>query len=420
MGCLAVWPTIDFRKPAIASPKGMVSHLNPHPDQAILATDDNKDGCMELSEVLPRGFLFSDKAFPGRDAGASVCRGHLLVDTRLPVHRVSVAGVEVVLLGYAIDLRRAKIAEPALVRRFCRIMDEKGEAAALDETAHWLGRFCLILFRDGRLLVCHDACATRPVYYGLNADRFVVASHSNLAASILDAPERADLRKYFRFGLPGFRTFFDGVRILPANFALDPASGVVMRYWPRQVRMELTPDEAFAQLEPLLLAAASAIRSRFRPAVSLTAGLDSRVTFALFKFDRETVFFTYDRGPIDQVDLAIARLIADRYEGAHKRLRTRDRTEAGRVYDLIDAIPDYRHIANIVPSYDVHFSAPGWIHVRSNLSEIGRAFWRRFAKPMAFSVARVARMSRRPNIAPDAALPEAEALSLGSGLVLVS
>jgi len=75
-------------------------------------------------------------------------------------------------------------------------------------------------------------------------------------------------------------TPFEGVRVLPANHALDLGTGAIERFWPLEPFERLSAEDAAARGAETLRASMAAL-VRERPAlVSLTGGLDSRVTLA--------------------------------------------------------------------------------------------------------------------------------------------
>jgi len=89
---------------------------------------------------------------------------------------------------------------------------------------------------------------------------------------------------------------FEGVRVLPANHALDLETGRFERFWPAGPIESIDTDEAVARgAEILRSSMASLVRER-AALVSLTGGLDSRVSLAAASgLDQERVrAFTLD------------------------------------------------------------------------------------------------------------------------------
>jgi hypothetical protein len=366
------------------------------------------------AKAHPRGFIFSDGEIHAPDMTEHpLLLGHLWLSPEteafsvVDAHRTS----QLILIGYAIDLTRPSRSTEGIAKGLLEIACNQGKNRALDATNDLLGRFCVVLHLRGQWFVINDACATRTVYYAVEEGRFVLSSHSTLVGRIIDADSLVHLQPHYRFGLPGFRAPFEGVRVLPPNFCLNAGTAELTRFWPRQPRREMTVDDASVRLDAFLLTAARAISARWRPAHSITAGLDSRVSFAAFRTDRNAVFFTYDRGPIDEVDLVIGRRVCDAYEAAHKRISPRFRQGHEGLYRVLDGLHDHRHVDSICPAYKAHFGNGTWMHVRSNLSEIGRSFWRKVIGPKAFGLDLVAQLNKNRRFESEESRPAAEALA---------
>jgi len=223
--------------------------------------------------------------------------------------------------------------------------------------------------------VFNDACATRSTYFAEDAD--IIASHSTLIGRALGREARKELFRHFRYGLPGNVSPVAGVRVLPANFSLDLQSKKLTRFWPRRYRIERSVEELISPLEDVLTRTADAIATRWTPALSLTAGIDSRTTLAAFSHIPSTVPFTYYRGPDDTTDIDIADMLCRSAGFKHRLLAVVGRSDAPSIYDAADAMSDYKHFDEASAIYFKAFSRGNYIHVRSNLAEIGRAFWRR-------------------------------------------
>lgn len=323
--------------------------------------------------VLARAYAFStdplpaDFPLPSHDVGF----GHLAISPGYGWARIVVNGRHVMLIGHCVDLDNPSLDESAIARKLV-------EAASVPEaTFQLLGRFVAIDHRDGRTRVCGDATSMRTIYYA--EDRPVIASHSTLIGGLIGEKPRADVYRFYRFGLPGNLSPTPRVRVLPANFVLDLADRRPRRFWPGpdQQRRERSVDEVYPEIERLLLDSAAAITQRAEPIVSLTAGIDSRVTLAALRAYPATRTFTYDRGLEDATDLRVARLLAGKVGLAHDTLRMRrgDRRPGASAETV--AMVDYHHDVRLPGLYARAFGGRPVIHVRSNLLEIGRSFWRK-------------------------------------------
>jgi hypothetical protein len=366
----------------------------------------------DLLTPFPASFVFSTARLPDVAGFESVelAYGYIKRTPDLPLTVRSAGDSQIILIGYALDLRERWQSEKEIADALLQTAERSGLAAALALIDSLLGRFAVVFRLAGRWAVANDATAMRAVYYHCagGPNSFLLSSHSTHLGRLTRGRSLRDFFRNYRFGLPGHHAPYEEVRILPPNFVLWAQEGRLERFWPRQPREEVTVDDAYRIFEPLLLKAAELVSGRWWPAVSLTAGIDSRVTFAAFRKNSRAVFFTYDRGASDAVDLAVARDMCSRYEAAHKRIRMRGGAEGAGVLRVLDEMDDYRHIVAVCPSYAAHFSDGPWVHVRSNILEIGRAFWRKQGLKRQFEPARMARLlMHRGETRPDRAEAQA-------------
>jgi hypothetical protein len=353
---------------------------------------------------FPRSFLFSAHELP-LPAGlhpASVPFGCLGISDGYGHCAVQMQSRgrphALVMIGHCFDARDPAATMPDIAERLLAIAARDGAKAMLAATDELTGRYTAICRIDGETLVFHDACATRSTYFSETLP--IVASHSTLIGEITGARSQRELFLHFRYGLPGNLAPIEGVRILPANFALDLSSRKPFRYWPRTPRVEAKTEHAVEAAHEIVARSVEAIATRWRPVVSVTAGIDSRVSLAAFRNTPDVLCFTYNRGKPDAIDVAVASELCRRLGKPHRSLRIVGRRLGQRVYDAIALMDDYRHFKAAGPIYAVNFRNPRNIHVRSNLAEIGRAFWRRNIGGANFGAARMARIIEQRRGAP--------------------
>lgn len=326
---------------------------------------------------LARAYLFSACAIeqPPGFTEVKLPFGCLFVtpDTELTIVR---EGQDfAVLIGYCVDLDDPALGEETLALRMLAAARHRGLGAAAIESENLFGRFAVIIAAGGDLGAFNDATAMRTIYFSETEP--VAASHSTLIATSLGKTSDLSLFRAFRYGLPGNRSVTEGVRVVPGNFLLDLRSGEVKRFWPRDARIERTEEAVYPELSEALQAAAQAVARRWKPAISLTAGIDSRVTLASFRRHPNTSTFTYLRDSEDERDAAFAPEIAGRVQLPHRVLRMADPGEQNELMERVEAMPDHVHDPRLATIYARHFPERGTIHCRSNLLEIGRSFWRK-------------------------------------------
>ncbi|GAA5159943.1 hypothetical protein GCM10011366_20800 [Ornithinimicrobium tianjinense] len=316
-------------------------------------------------------------------------------------HAAGVNGV-VVLLGHPVDVD-AGISDAARVAtRLCATWDLQDDDALVREAAGLGGRWTLLAARrHGELLVVPDAHATQPVFYATAGGHLALASTPALAAAALDLPVDedaltllAELRERRRGAvtyLPGLRTPYEGLLPLVPNCLLriDPATLHVehRRFWPWQDREERTDTEAvYQRFRERLAAHVRLLAGLGVPALSLTAGGDSRVTAALAHEQVRAgggLAFTYvnprdaRNGAAAMADVTGASAVAAQLGIPHRVLRWRQPPEGG-AFDLLHR----RTYAPLVPSRGAAHAM--WadlprdlVQLQSNGAETGTAFLRR-------------------------------------------
>jgi hypothetical protein len=328
---------------------------------------------------LPRSYLFSADPLaikPRSLREVAVPRGHLFVspDYECCVQRLGTSLI--ILIGHCVDLSEPEKREADIAASLLQQAQHDGIDRMLVQTDDLFGRFAVICHIAGQWHAFADACATRTIYFA--EDRAAIASHSTLLGELTGAAPRADIFRHFWCALPGNASPVEGVRILPANFVLDLGTRTIRRFWPRRARVERTTSDVVDEVDSLLGKAADAVVARWKPALSLTAGLDSRLSLSVYHGFRELLTFTYERHSDDTRDFEVARELSRRLGIEHRRLPPVDRSRAQKAYEMADRIVDCaidRNIAPICLSGLQDIDEP-LIHVRSSLAEIGRAFWR--------------------------------------------
>lgn len=272
---------------------------------------------------FPRGFLLSN-----RDA-ATFCDGlgrsaldrwrvatfgpwRLYFDPAVPLTIVRRDRAEAAILGsLAFDVNDDTATKTDLLNRW---LDSHAHSrdrlfAALEGLS---GRFLGFARSGDSTLVFQDGCGTRSAFYEFSDDGVVVSSHGSLIASLRDAPPSA-LAAAFRHHpawhrgvryYPGLLTPYGNVRLLTPNTTLDLERRTVERFFPRS---PLPPARAIGDVLDECrhrLQRSLATLHRAQPlAIGLTAGRDSRLTFALARHlaphparnpaARQPLYFTY-------------------------------------------------------------------------------------------------------------------------------
>jgi hypothetical protein len=346
-------------------------HLSSALEQLVAASGDFS------TDLFARGYIFCDRrpiapAWWVEDVFAGFRLKH---DPRLNTTRKESGGVAILCLGIIFDTRNPKQSQIATVDGLVAALDAS-EGQFLRELGHTGGRYVVIYRRSGgpaQLLT--DATGMRcALYYHQEAK--IVASHAGLAQ--LNGEKATPPAKPIsgKFGLPGLKTTLQNVHILTPNTKLPLNTFKPVRYWPTFPLAELRTEEAADLFGITLKNSFEWLSSQFTTVSSLTGGMDSRVTLAIAK--HRTTYFTYYRGDsadTDAADLAFAQQAANELGLSHTVLDGGLKAPQDfRAVQKINAI--YQHLPNMVYKYKLLFQGDSPIHIRSNLSEIGRMFYK--------------------------------------------
>ncbi|THV41089.1 hypothetical protein [Glycomyces buryatensis] len=355
------------------------------PESEIPAEGDHGD------LLWARGFLLTAEAHPLPVAHWRRIRlggRHVSYDPRNPIALARAGSSWVALLGRAVDLGNwsaghGRIAETLLRARLA------GRGAMIERLDMLSGRYALF-DGDGRAAFAQtDAAGMRGLFFATGTAAPCAASHAGLVAERIGAGPSAfpdpDLlrRELHAYALPGRATTAEGVVMLTPNTELDLGSGKVHRCFPREPRRERPADEVADELMPLLQGQLAALAERGPLEVSLTAGLDSRTTLALTKpLSDRFRYFTYDtvsgKGPSRRGvarDVAVSVELAARFGLDHRRIEVACRFPAEPLRSIMERNSPRHSNPGMAAAHRDQTPDPG-LHLRSNLYEIGRAFYR--------------------------------------------
>jgi hypothetical protein len=317
----------------------------------------------------------------------------------------------VAVLGTAMDLVTSETALDVISRTLVRQLAVSYEdyLDALD----WIcGRYLLISQDENTTRIQTDATGMRSVFY--SSESTVVASHAHLVASLTDAgpSEFADPAwetKNSVSYLPGLVTVHDGVRQLTPNTELILESMTVRRIYPRRNLEPLYVEEIVERVHPILKSQVVAL-ARWTPLVmSLTAGIDSRTSLALARpvvdqldtFTYQTEFGRFKSKAIVSIDPITAAAIATSLGIRHRVVRIDNDVLDADLREILATNVHHEHIWPLAQWYLNNLSGE-ILHVRSNLYEIGRCFWRKSRpRELPLNSERMA-LTHRPSFPSDA------------------
>jgi hypothetical protein len=240
---------------------------------------------------------------------------------------------EVVLIGHILDPHNVDETNDDIVRGLLRCFTSR--EALIKATERLGGRWLLIASSPGDSFLFHDAMGLRQAFYSELSDTgsLWVVSQPGLAAEVmsltpdslaLDYMDSQTFRRTSEHRFPGTASTFKEIQHLLPNHWLDLQSGKSQRYWPASPLIRLMPNEAIDRLLLLLSEQIGAAANRFDLALSLTAGLDSRLVLAAARtvVDRlSIVTIRQGRMPDGHADIAIPARLLKRLGLSHEIVR---------------------------------------------------------------------------------------------------
>jgi hypothetical protein len=227
---------------------------------------------------------------------------YLTVHPGLSVRQVSNGDKSLTLLGYMLDPERPRADDGDILDGL--IKELTTAAAFFGKTSAFGGRWILIVDDGREIRLFNDAVGLRQVFYNDRniTGEFWCASQPEPIAGMLglsmdgdavDFVDSFEFRTNPEFRWPGEATMYRKIRHMLPNHYLDLKTGRCLRYWPWGPLPDLDVDEAREKAGRLLRGLMLAASHRFSLALSVTAGLDSRLVLAASReVSRSMTFMT--------------------------------------------------------------------------------------------------------------------------------
>lgn len=247
-----------------------------------------------------------------------------------------------------------------------------------------------------------DCCAIKSAFYTRRFGKTCVTSHLNIIPLVynVDFPlSDVEIHKptevSYSYGYPGNDTRYKNVLLLTPNTYLDVANMEINRYFPSQ-DIEQGDIEQVADIIENAFSAQMALLKKInydKMYLSLTARMDSRFTLACLKeYWSDLSFFTYNLEGIHEMDLDRAKSIAKILNlkehillDIPKVLEYPEKESFNCLNDIINQNTKFIHGRKIAYFYSQALTnnnklhPKNILHIRSNLSEVGRLYYGVFA-----------------------------------------
>jgi hypothetical protein len=247
---------------------------------------------------------------------------HLTAHPELDVTQARGEGLSITLLGFILDPDAPELSDAEIVGRMA--LAARPGISPVDLTERFGGRWLLIIEEPDGLRIFADPAGLRQMFYNHSAETGAMwaASEPGILAEILGLEISPEARDYMASSgyarnaehwWPWDTSPYNEIRRLSPNYELSVRTGSARRFWPDKGFTPSTPDKAAEVIGENLRGLITAMHARSPLAVTLTAGLDSRMMLAAARpVAHDVVFVTSKkRGtPESDPDLVIARRLA--------------------------------------------------------------------------------------------------------------
>lgn len=291
----------------------------------------------------------------------------------------------VFLLGNVIDLQSFTSDKTFITERLLQTL-KHSQDQFFDYIDELSGRFFILYSDGGNAKILSDATGMRTIFYSKN--RMFLASHCALLQEYIhsgesEKVERAWLGKYTSQLLPGHYTPYEDIFFLTPNTLLDVKKKEVKRFFPREELQEHSVDHVVKEISLLTKQQIEILSKKYKLALSITAGLDSRATLALTRDYKDLFqYFTYYRSTFEKsldIDKRIAKEMAENLGLNHKFFRIDQDMNDEEFQELTRVLRKNTfssHAFKLAKIYLETLSGENQLHIRSNLYEIGRKYFK--------------------------------------------
>ena len=313
---------------------------------------------------------------------------YLMVHPDLNAYQAAHENKSLTLIGFILDPDNPQNSDADIVNALILKLSDADSFIA--HTYRHGGRWILIVNDGKEIRLLNDAVGLRQVFYSdvLHTEELWCASQPGMIADQLTLemdPEGVDFidsyefRKNPEFRWPGNGSPYRQVKHLLPNHYLNLETGHCKRYWPDKPLSDLSFHEGIELISALLRGLMKSASNRFDLALSITAGLDSRVVLAASKEIRDSASYMTVRQirmPDDYADITIPSQLLSRLGLKH------DVVKSSLVIDdkFIEVFKKNVPIPHYVYAPDAHailkYYAKKKVAVTGGTSEVSRSSFR--------------------------------------------
>lgn len=315
---------------------------------------------------------------------------HIYYDPINDVHFQQENGKWIFILGLTIDILHntmdKRITSTNLLNKL---------AHSEEEFFHYLdnisGRYFIMFFDGLNTRLLSDASGMRTIIY--HQKSLTIASHPKLVEIYTNAGPNLEVLKqweknYGGYRIPGHYTIYKDVKFLTPNTLLELETMKVKRFYPRGPIQVKSVEKVAEEISNLVKIQLDLVAKQYPKLLfSLTAGMDSRTTLALSKNILNNLqFFTYfkqsknkDNVPLSlEIDREVVNLIVENLNLNHKFIPLNIDESNLEYNNFMKAMKNntFSHHGFKLAKFYYDELPHDTLHIRSNILEIGRFFYR--------------------------------------------
>lgn len=293
---------------------------------------------------------------------------------------------EIFLLGYAFDAENPGHGNKDIIHDL--LTNSSTIEQLINKSDHYTGQFIIIYKKDQALYLFNDACAQRELYYTTDYNHF--GSQVALLENPTKLEDHSDQEAVQFYQSPLFNqkklfvlaeTNKQNVKHLLPNHYLDLHAKKRVRFFPAMPQKPKTLDEAAKEAATLLKGFLKAVAQRYKIALPVTAGYDSRVLFGA-SLDLDCDYFVFKHRKLNEShpDITIPKRLLNRF-GKDLKIISYSPEVDPQLKELHRKSIDFHrpdNTATIFNGYSQYFREH--IILNGNLSEIARNFFGNFKK----------------------------------------
>lgn len=312
---------------------------------------------------------------------------HLYVhpDTAINVLENSDNNAEIALIGFIINPHAPLESNIDILKQLC---EDVSIESITKKLYHYTGRFVLIVKSNDNYSIFHDPCGLRSVFYTKYNNQLYLASQPLLFREVIPLKEGERYHQYntskykeidIEHWIPSGCSLFENVDHLAPNHYIDFKTYSQIRYWPNKKLVSIPMEDAVKQAGEIVKNTVSAYNNRFKLALPLTAGVDSRTILSGCKEIAHEIFFytlQYRSLNIDSNDIKIPRNLLSKLGYVHHIIDCRKTTdkEFAKIYTNNSDNSHLNDWGNI--AYGMQDAIPDErVVIKGNCTEIGRCHY---------------------------------------------